>query len=56
MALTAGLLPQLLYATAILISRLTTDSDRSAIIGVLIAIFVAPAIAVALAGWNVYCL
>lgn len=55
-ALAAGLLPPLLSATAILISRLTADPDRSAIIGVLIAMFVAPAIAVALAGWNVYCL
>jgi O-antigen/teichoic acid export membrane protein len=53
-ALAAGLLPPLLSATAILISRLTPDPDRSAIIGVLIAMFVAPAIAVALAGWNVY--
>jgi O-antigen/teichoic acid export membrane protein len=53
-ALAAGLLPPLLSATAILISRLTPDPDRSAIIGVLIAMFVAPAIAVALAAWNVY--
>ncbi len=53
-ALAAGLLPPLLSATAILVSRLTPDPDRSAIIGVLIAMFVAPAIAVALAAWNVY--
>jgi O-antigen/teichoic acid export membrane protein len=53
-ALAAGLLPPLLSATAILISRLTPDPDRSAIIGVLIAMFIAPAIAVALAAWNVY--
>ena len=53
-ALAAGLLPPLLSATAILISRLTPDPDRSAIISVLIAMFVAPAIAVALAAWNVY--
>ncbi len=52
-ALAAGLLPPLLSAAAILLSRLTPDPDRMAIIGVLIAMFVAPALAVALAGWNV---
>ncbi len=53
-ALTAGLLPPLLSAAAILFSRLMPDPDRAAIVGVLIAMFVAPALAVALAGWNVY--
>ncbi|MCS6939813.1 MAG: polysaccharide biosynthesis C-terminal domain-containing protein [Roseiflexaceae bacterium] len=53
-ALAAGLLPPLLSAAAILFSRLAPDPDRTAIIGVLIAMFVAPALAVALAGWNVY--
>ncbi|MDW8233754.1 MAG: polysaccharide biosynthesis C-terminal domain-containing protein [Roseiflexaceae bacterium] len=53
-ALAAGLLPPLLSAAAILISRLAPDPDRAAVIGVLIAMFVAPALAVALAGWNVY--
>lgn len=53
-ALAAGLLPPLLSAAAILLSRLTADPDRVAIIGVLIAMFLAPTIAVALAGWNVY--
>lgn len=53
-ALAAGLLPPLLSAAAILLSRLTPDPDRTAIIGVLIAMFVAPALAVALAGLNVY--
>lgn len=53
-ALAAGLLPPLLSAAAILLSRLTPDPDRTAIIGVLIAMFAAPALAVTLAGWNVY--
>lgn len=53
-ALAAGLLPPLLSAAAILFSRLTSDPDRVAVVGVLIAMFVAPALAVALAGWNVY--
>lgn len=53
-ALAAGLLPPLLSAAAILLSRLTPDPDRTAIIGVLIAMFVAPALAVTLSGWNVY--
>ena len=53
-ALAAGLLPPLLSAAAILLSRMAPDPDRTAIIGVLIATFVAPALAVVLAGWNVY--
>lgn len=53
-ALAAGLLPPLLSAAAILLSRLAPDPDRTAIIGVLSAMFVAPALAVTLAGWNVY--
>jgi O-antigen/teichoic acid export membrane protein len=53
-ALAAGLLPPLLSTAAILLSRMAPDPDRTAIIGVLIATFVAPALAVVLAGWNVY--
>lgn len=53
-ALAAGLLPPLLSAAAILISRLLPDPDRAAIVGVLLAMFLAPAIAVTLAAWNVF--
>ncbi len=48
-ALAAGLLPQALVVVAILVLP-----DRWDILGVLVAMVVAPAIAVALAGWQVW--
>ncbi len=52
-SLLAGLLPQLLAVVAILVAQLTADALRWSVIGILVTAALAPALAVALAAWQV---
>jgi hypothetical protein len=53
-SLMAGLLPQLLAVVAIVIAQLSSDPLRWSVIGILVTAALAPAIAVAFAGWQVF--
>lgn len=53
-SLLAGLLPQLLAVVAIVIAQLSSDPLRWSVIGILVTAALAPAIAVAFAGWQVF--
>ncbi len=52
-SLLAGLLPQLLAVCAIILAQLTTDPLRWSVIGILVTVALAPAIAVGFAAWQV---
>jgi hypothetical protein len=52
-SLLAGLLPQLLAVCAILLAQLSTNPLRWSVIGILVTVALAPAIAVAVAAWQV---
>ncbi len=52
-SLLAGLLPQLLAVCAIILAQLSTNPLRWSVIGILVTVALAPAIAVAVAAWQV---